>query len=316
MSNEQLDMFGGATASAASPVVVAAGLGVDSTAALVEMERRAIRPDRILFADTGGEKPETMAYLGVLNERLAAVGFPEIVTVRYKVQRPLYGHYETLEEECLLHGKLPAISYGGHQCSDKWKIGPQRRDLENWEPARRAWAQGVPVTWVIGFDAGPKDARRCERLPDDDPRYRYWTPLIEWGWDRERCKLEIGRCDRLSAIAARHGVDPVPVKSACFFCGSSKASEVVELKRLHPDLADRAMRMERQAAPNLTTTTGLFRRATKDRPGSWTELLTGKPLAIAGVGGAAEITERRVRRRAAALADDRQAALPLADGSG
>lgn len=41
------------------PLVVAYGLGVNSTAMLVEFARRGIRPDLILFADTGGEKPET-----------------------------------------------------------------------------------------------------------------------------------------------------------------------------------------------------------------------------------------------------------------
>ena len=41
------------------PLVVAYGLGVNSTALLVEFVKRDIRPDLILFADTGGEKPET-----------------------------------------------------------------------------------------------------------------------------------------------------------------------------------------------------------------------------------------------------------------
>jgi hypothetical protein len=34
------------------PLVVAYGLGVDSTAMLVELAQRKIRPDLILFADT------------------------------------------------------------------------------------------------------------------------------------------------------------------------------------------------------------------------------------------------------------------------
>lgn len=38
-----------------SPLVVSYGAGVDSTALLVEFVRRQIRPDYILFADTGGE---------------------------------------------------------------------------------------------------------------------------------------------------------------------------------------------------------------------------------------------------------------------
>ena len=41
------------------PLVVSYGMGVDSTAMLIGMAQRSIRPDLILFADTGGEKPET-----------------------------------------------------------------------------------------------------------------------------------------------------------------------------------------------------------------------------------------------------------------
>ena len=48
------------------PLVVAYGLGVNSTAMLVEFARRKIRPDLILFADTGGEKPETYRYMPVI----------------------------------------------------------------------------------------------------------------------------------------------------------------------------------------------------------------------------------------------------------
>jgi hypothetical protein len=40
------------------PLIVTWGGGVNSTAMLVGMKQRGIRPDRILFADTGGEKPD------------------------------------------------------------------------------------------------------------------------------------------------------------------------------------------------------------------------------------------------------------------
>ena len=33
---------------------------------LVEFAKRGIRPDMILFADTGGEKPETYRYMPVI----------------------------------------------------------------------------------------------------------------------------------------------------------------------------------------------------------------------------------------------------------
>jgi hypothetical protein len=102
----------------ASPLVVAYGLGVDSTALLIEFSRRAIRPDLILFADTGGEKPETYAYLGVIQPFLARVGFPPVITVRY---RPKRAPYSTLEGQCLHTKTLPSLAYGGKSCSLKYK---------------------------------------------------------------------------------------------------------------------------------------------------------------------------------------------------
>lgn len=49
------------------PLVVSYGAGVDSTAMLVGFVRRGIHPDYILFADTGGEKPETLAFLPLVD---------------------------------------------------------------------------------------------------------------------------------------------------------------------------------------------------------------------------------------------------------
>lgn len=41
-----------------TPLTVAYGMGVDSTAVLVGMKKRGQRPDKILFADVGAEKQE------------------------------------------------------------------------------------------------------------------------------------------------------------------------------------------------------------------------------------------------------------------
>ena len=92
------------------PLVVAYGLGVNSTAMLVEFAKRGIRPDLILFADTGGEKPETYRYMPVIQAYLKEVKFPPVVTVRYE---PKTAPYRTLEGQCLHTGTLPSLAYGG-----------------------------------------------------------------------------------------------------------------------------------------------------------------------------------------------------------
>jgi 3'-phosphoadenosine 5'-phosphosulfate sulfotransferase (PAPS reductase)/FAD synthetase len=118
-----------------SPLVVAYGLGVNSTAMLVEFAARGVRPDLILFADTGGEKPETYAYLRIIRPFLAKSGFPEVTVVRY---RPRRAAYHTLEGQCLHTGTLPSLAYGGKSCSVKFKVTPQDKSSPTGCPPRSA----------------------------------------------------------------------------------------------------------------------------------------------------------------------------------
>ena len=70
----------------AAPVVLAYGVGVDSTALLVELAERGTPPDLVLTADTGVEKPATYAYLDVIGPWMAARGIRHEV-VRYQTKR-------------------------------------------------------------------------------------------------------------------------------------------------------------------------------------------------------------------------------------
>ena len=60
------------------PLVVAYGLGVDSTAMLIGLAHRGIRPDLILFADIGGEKPQTYLYASDLPAVASGRGFSAV----------------------------------------------------------------------------------------------------------------------------------------------------------------------------------------------------------------------------------------------
>ena len=82
------------------PLVVSCGLGVDSVSMLIGMRARGIVPDLILFADTGDEKPETYAYLPILQAWLAANGFPPVTVVRLGTVHGDLGVYSTLYENC------------------------------------------------------------------------------------------------------------------------------------------------------------------------------------------------------------------------
>lgn len=242
-----------------SPFVVSYGGGVDSTAMLVEFFNRGIRPDMILFADVGAEKPETYAYLATMQRWLESVGFPPITVVRYVPPR---APYADLEGNCLANETLPSLAFGMHSCSLKWKVAPQERAMKAWGPALDAWGAGKRVLRAIGYDNSPADRRRSGRVYESDQtdeRYAFWYPLQEWGIDRARCQ-EIIRAAGL----------PVPVKSACFFCPGAKQPEILELAEQHPSLAARAIEMEDRARTGkhqLRSTAGLGRRF------SWADVL-------------------------------------------
>lgn len=258
---------------AKSPLVVAYGMGVDSTAMLVGMHQRGIRPDKILFADTGSEKPDTYAYLPIIQAWLASVGFPSVEVVqRHPTKSRKSGDvYTTLEENCLQHQMLPSLAYGRKGCSLKWKREPQDKHVARWDEAKKAWKNGLKVTKAIGYDAGPKDSKRAWNLKSD-AKYEYIYPLRDWGWDREAC-----------IRAIQDAGLPVPVKSACFFCPAMKPGELEELVRNHPEYAARIIEIEKRAAPNLKRVEGLWIRTVKGhrgatpKPGSMTVFLKTIP---------------------------------------
>lgn len=242
-----------------APLVVSYGVGVDSTAMLVAMHQRGVRPDLILFADTGAEKPETYAYLDTIGRWLDSVGFPAVTVVRYA---PARAPYDTLEGKCLNNETLPSLAFGGHSCSLVFKVEPQNKYIRTWRPAIEAWANGAKVQKCIGYDNGAQDCRRrakadkaVQKKIDEDHiearLYDYRYPLQEWEIDRQECI-------RLIESAGL----PVPMKSACFFCPASKKSEIVWLRDNHRDLFDRALKIEsiaQNGKHQLQTTVGLGR---------------------------------------------------------
>jgi 3'-phosphoadenosine 5'-phosphosulfate sulfotransferase (PAPS reductase)/FAD synthetase len=69
-----------------APTVLAYGVGVDSTALLVELVAQGSAPDLVLTADTGVEKPSTYEYLDVIRPWMAARGIRHEI-VRYQPKR-------------------------------------------------------------------------------------------------------------------------------------------------------------------------------------------------------------------------------------
>jgi hypothetical protein len=111
---------------------------------------------------------------------------------------------------------------------------------------RRTYVHAVQAD---GPEAGAGEGKRESREAWLDRHYfAYWYPLMEWAYDRARCQ----------EVIAAAGL-PVPMKSACWFCPASKKQEIVWLQENHPDLLQRALRIESNAQPKLTSVKGLGR---------------------------------------------------------
>jgi len=225
------------------PHVVAFGGGVDSTGMVCGLVERERPIDLLLFADTGGERPETYEHVQRFSDWLKSKGYPGIEIVRKEKD----GEPVTLEGECLRIKCLPSIAYGFKRCSDHFKIRPQHKFMKSWQPAIDAWEAGEKVIKYIGYDAG-EEHRAESASKRQDNQYEYFYPLIEWQWGREEC---IEAVKRVSGL-------PLPGKSACFFCPSSRPREIVDLYEKHPNLLERALAMEANA--ELTSIKGLGRQ--------------------------------------------------------
>lgn len=271
----------------ARPLVISYGGGVDSTAILIEYHRRGIVPDLIVFSDTGGEKPETYKTIELVDAWCRRVGFPEISRVSRFGWIKTRSRYTDLEGDCLYNDAIPALAFGMHSCSLKWKAEPISAFLMRHPMIIEALERGEKIRRVIGYDAGAADCKRSFRVEDKkDDRWENIYPLQEWGWDRERCQAEIAQelGDEFESLIGQR----FPLKSACFFCPAAWPEEIRDLARRHPDLALRAAVMEYRSetgkhSPRKVGGLGLNKKGYPPEPGmkrnfSWRRLLLREGL--------------------------------------
>ena len=225
-------------------IVVSYGGGTDSTALLVEAHNRGIRPDLILFADTGSEMPHTYAYLPIIGEWLARVGFPPIQVVRWARQT---GEIRPLHVDCQMKNELPSAAYGMAGCTTKWKQQPLEKAVaENREVFYNVIFGGVVERW-LGYDA--TEGSRVANISTKPPPYKWRAPLYEW---------DIARADCREIIKAA-GL-PQPGKSSCFICPNMRGHEVDKLAVEYPDLMEKALAIEDNAVRLTIETPDMLRQ--------------------------------------------------------
>lgn len=222
-----------------SPWGINFGGGLDSTAVVLECLRRNFRPDWILFADTGSERPETIEHVNKMQQWLrdhAPERWPDITVVRWIRKE---GNFEPLHEYNLRTKYLPSKAYGYAGCTSKYKIGP----MDKWRKAN-GFQRGA---FAVGYNAS--EAKRIQKACQrgDDPTFTAWYPLVAWGLTREDVQKIV--------LDAGFSV----VKSSCFMCPNMKKPEWLQLKREHPELFSIARAIEETATRAGNPGRGLYK---------------------------------------------------------
>jgi len=218
--------------------MISFGGGVNSVAMTILLVNEGWRGP-IIFADTGGEWPETYCYMDYFEESFLRPHDLEVVRISppSKYHRPQITQ-DTLEKYSLETGYLPMVYI--RWCTRKFKIEPVRK----WQNER-----GIETQYV-GFSA--EESHRARRAKRQGLAVAEW-PLLERWIDRDMCK-EIIRTENLE----------VPPKSNCFFCPFQSRHRWKSLYYFHPDLYERAAEMERVAGRRRT-----MKYATLDPDGKW-----------------------------------------------
>jgi len=237
------------------------GGGTNSTALAIEAANRGIPIDIVIFADTGSERPETYAYLETFDAWCRQhLGVP-LTIVRWVRDRDSYtkkgdryqvaskGEFLPLHEWCERLDTLPSRAFGMSGCTVKWKQQPVDKYVKAHPLVAAELEAGRRVERWIGYDAD--EPERADRMLTKNPDKDSWiwrAPLVEWDMGRDECVDSIWQAGL-----------PSPGKSACWMCPASTLPDIDDLGRRHPELLERALRLERQAAEsgNVTSRRGL-----------------------------------------------------------
>ena len=196
--------------------MISFGGGVNSVAMTIMLVGRGWRGP-IVFADTGGEWPETYCYLEYFERKWLRPRGLEITRLEpgscwHQSERDC-----SLEEYCKRWNILPLLAT--RWCSVRWK----REPLNAWADAHEYRVR------LLGF-SGEEHGRIKDALGE-----RY--PLYEEAISRRECQR----------IIQRVGLD-VPTKSGCFFCPGQALADWRRLYHDHPDLYERAAQLEDRAS--------------------------------------------------------------------
>jgi len=192
--------------------VLSLGAGVNSTALLVLKSQGRVDFDLAIFADTGGENPETYAYIENVIKPFCQYHSINLVIVKKEGDDLYTAHWKA--------GVIPLRMY--RSCTDKYKKRVIRKYLLEHYPNEN-------IIQLIGFCKGEEERAKnneCGAI----------SPLIDLGINREKCV----------EIIKEAGL-PIPIKSGCYFCPHQRMQSWIRLYLNHPDLYEKANQLEKRS---------------------------------------------------------------------
>jgi 3'-phosphoadenosine 5'-phosphosulfate sulfotransferase (PAPS reductase)/FAD synthetase len=182
------------------------------------------KPERIIMADTGRERPAVFDYLEeMVKPRLAHIGLEveiaghELATVDLEA-----GNGDLLIPVFTETGKLPTF------CSTEWKTRVCDRYLR-----MLGYGPKNPITAWFGMSLDEVGRMRSSRAKWKSNYY----PLIE----NDATRMRRHECE---LYLTRHGW-PVPPKSACWMCPQRDNATWQEMKDNEPDIWQKAVEFDK-----------------------------------------------------------------------
>ena len=187
------------------------GGGVNSVALMLWLIEHDIEFEAV-FADHGGDYPETYEYV----DMLMAKGYEiTVLKAEQRVRGKMRNIYESSYEYRFNPGGM------NRWCTKQFKVVPVAKYLQR------------PCFLFMGIAA--EEAHRAKRNKEYYDGIVRDYPLIDYNINRSGC-IE---------LIKRHGL-PIPPKSGCFFCPFQKASEIKALYHRCDDLFDKALELEKR----------------------------------------------------------------------
>lgn len=191
--------------------ILSFGAGLNSTALLVFLINNNYPLDEVVFADTGGEVPETYKHLKTVDSYLGKYGIP-LTIVRSK--------NGSLYETCMRRKVIP---------SQIWRWSTRDYKITPIYSYYRSF--GVPVNQYLGIAFEEKDRMKESGVP----YVKNIFPLVE---------NKLNRRDCTDIICLADFDFPMPVRSGCFFCPFNSLSRWKEIYENHKDLFLKAKELE------------------------------------------------------------------------